>query len=610
MSLSDGLGGADSAPDQNGALLESAEQEPVGILPRDFVIIGPEDRLDTDYRIGRFHLDSGEITAVISVAVTDNKLLVAVPEAVWSRLVAKRLLPQRALTKPILCSVAACHSEQRDEVIEDDSLDCKLWFGFASKDFEQRLDFISDETLDYDFSPSSLEPLLPFARGLLEVSQTHFGFFTAESEAVPECPAPFPGGQEKRIQQLENSLEKIQSSLNLLVGQTTLHGEGVGHGAPRRGALRKPQEPGGQLPQPALRKERVQIDGTPTVPGLDREAVASALAAGIPLKHLEEMGAVLGKRPRRLEEMPRRKDASLQERGPLSDSEEEEVAEAEAELIADESGKPGGGEKDIQKAIVQLTAIASRLATPKEPKNKLETLLDGSGVASHGEASSSSSSSRKNSVAMRALQKTLLDDPKYIYQTIEANLQSDFLARPIAPGEPLATGATVRGWLASRSRVQLYHNHVRWCWQLGGIWDALIANRPEEARARCALLMGAAEQASIDGGNWILSNVALLEAPPPYQAFATHQMPTSLELQHSSLYDPRWAEIFLGHLKEVDSFVDAKKKLSSGAKGAKDQPDPSQPGPKPKAKSKGKGDREKGKRGGDSQPPDGGSNAA
>ena len=93
------------------------------------------------------------------------------------------------------------------------------------------------------------------------------------------------------------------------------------------------------------------------------------------------------------------------------------------------------------------------------------------------------------------------------------------------------------------------HNHVRWCWQVAGIWDALIAGRVAEARARCGLLIAAADQASIDAGNWVVSNVALLEAPPPYQAFAQHQIPGPLELRHGVIYDHRWAEIFLGHLQ-------------------------------------------------------------
>ena len=228
--------------------------------------------------------------------------------------------------------------------------------------------------------------------------------------------------------------------------------------------------------------------------------------------------------------------------GPLSESEEEEDVEVEEEgLPSGGSGEQDGAgpQRSMERAIVKLTAIAAKLAGPKE-KHKIDSLLDGGSGGVGGSESSSIGAGRKNAAAMRALQKCLLEDPKYIFQIMEANLQSDFLSRPIQPGEPLASGTTVRGWLTARSRIQLYHNHVRWAWQFGGIWDCLIAGRHEEARARCALLIGAADQASIDGGNWVVSNVALLEAPPPYQSFATHQSPSPLELQHSVLYDHRW----------------------------------------------------------------------
>ena len=96
---------------------------------------------------------------------------------------------------------------------------------------------------------------------------------------------------------------------------------------------------------------------------------------------------------------------------------------------------------------------------------------------------------------------------------------------------------------------------MRWVWQVAGVWDALIAGRNDEARARCALMVGAADQASIDQGSWLISSVSLLEAPPPYQQFATHVAPTIQEAQHTMLYDQRWMDLFLSHLKEVDSYV-------------------------------------------------------
>ena len=144
-------------------------------------------------------------------------------------------------------------------------------------------------------------------------------------------------------------------------------------------------------------------------------------------------------------------------------------------------------------------------------KDKLDQILDGGGGSGSHTDGSSHPMSRKNSVALRALQRCLRDDPKYLYQVVEANLQGDFLGRAASAGEPRVPGTTVRGWLTSKSRIQNYQQHVRWCWALGGIWDALIEGRAEEARARCALMMCAADQAAIDGGNWLMSTVALLE---------------------------------------------------------------------------------------------------
>ena len=67
-----------------------------------------------------------------------------------------------------------------------------------------------------------------------------------------------------------------------------------------------------------------------------------------------------------------------------------------------------------------------------------------------------------------------------------------------------------------------YHNHVRWSWQVGGIWDDLMSGNNERARARAGLLLAAADQASIDGGSWVMSTVSLMEGVPPFQEFSKH----------------------------------------------------------------------------------------
>eukprot|EP00435_Cladocopium_sp_Y103_P045962 s453_g13.t1 len=571
--------------------------EPAVLGPRDFVVAQEDGTADHFYRVGRLTLaQTGLVTAVIAVADIDGKLLVAVPEPVWNKTVAKRLLPQRALSKPLLCAVAACPSDKR-EVLGFDTVDIKAWFGLLHPMLEGDVNYVGEEEIQFGFNPEGEELLFPYGPALMEVAQAHFSFATADEgmpREVPVCPPV----SEERFQKLELAMEGVQQGLQQLLG------ERVGSKAK---SLAKP------LPPPSSNKakkppsERLQ-KATELVRGLEPEVVQSALAAGIPMAHLQEMGAILQGKPRRIEELPRAKGPVRKRQGPLSESEdEEEVDPGEGELPLDESGAPGGGsaQRTMEQAIVQLTAIASQLAGPKD-KHKIESLLDGGNGGVGGSESSTGGSGRKNAAAMRALQKCLVEDPKYLYKIMEANLQSDFLSRPVQPGEPLASGTTVRGWLASRSRIQLYHNHVRWAWQTAGIWDCLISNRIDEARARCALLIAAADQASIDGGNWVVSNVALLEAPPPYQSFAPHQAPSPLELQHSVLYDQRWAETFLGHLKDVDSFVDAKKKLGSG-KGAQKDASESSGGPpkaKPKAKAKEKGDR--GRKGQESAPQDGG----
>ncbi|CAL1134213.1 unnamed protein product [Cladocopium goreaui] len=585
-----------------GAHSDSEGPEPVALGPRDFVVAQEDGTADFLYRVGRLPLpELGLLTAVVAVADIDGKLLVALPEGVWNRSVAKRLLPQRAISKPLLCSVAACQADKR-EVLGFDAVDIKVWFGLLHPAMEGDVDYVGEDEIHYHFSPEGEEPLFPYGPALVEVAQAHYSFSTADEgipKDVPECPPNFTGVSEERFQKLELALEGMQRGLQQLLGA-------------RVGA--SPKTLARPLPPPPVNKApKSNAVGSQEVAGLEPEVVQSALAAGIPLAHLEEMGSILKGKPQRIEELPRKRPVQKTKQGPLSESEEEEDVEAEEEgLPSGGSGEQEGAgpQRSMERAIVKLTAIAAKLAGPKE-KHKIDSLLDGGSGGVAGSESSSIGAGRKNAAAMRALQKCLLEDPKYIFQIMEANLQSDFLARPIQPGEPLASGTTVRGWLTARSRIQLYHNHVRWAWQVGGIWDCLIAGRHEEARARCALLIGAADQASIDGGNWVVSNVALLEAPPPYQSFATHQSPSPLELQHSVLYDHRWAETFLGHLKEVDSFVDAKKKLGSGKGAQKDQAETGtgQPKPKPKAKSREKGD--KGRKGQESSSQEaGGSNHA
>ncbi len=315
---------------------------------------------------------------------------------------------------------------------------------------------------------------------------------------------------------------------------------------------------------------------------MDESTCQAAIAAGIPVEHLKEMGVILQQKPKRLDDLPRGEIAK-KEVGPLDETEDEED---EPELVPDggESGKAVG----VEKAIEQLTKIATRLTEPK--KDWFESLVEGGSGSAASSGETGGPSSRRNAAAMRALQKSLVERPKQIFQSIEANLASDFMSRAVVPGEPFSAGATTRGWLTSRSRIQNYTNQVRWSWQVCGIWDCLIAGRHEEARARCAVLIAASDQSSIDGGSWLLASSALLEAPPPFQAFQNHSPPSLQELQHTVLLEPRWIEVLMAHLKEVDTFIESKKKLGgkplTGGKTEKEKEEEAAQRARAKAKAK------------------------
>ena len=73
--------------------------------------------------------------AAIAITVSDGKLLVALPEAVWRRTIARRKLRRDALTKPALVAVAGCLASKRGD--EADIVgDVRAWIGYLAGDLE------------------------------------------------------------------------------------------------------------------------------------------------------------------------------------------------------------------------------------------------------------------------------------------------------------------------------------------------------------------------------------------------------------------------------------------------------------------------------------------
>ena len=254
----------------------------------------------------------------------------------------------------------------------------------------------------------------------------------------------------------------------------------------------------------------------------------------------------------------------------------------------------------VENAVLQLTKIVSSLAQARKPPD-LEAALDQGGLAGSFE-SQSLGSGRKTAAAMRLLVKTVEDSSRGIFESLGRQMTKDLHQMP-GPGDN--GGARARAWLCSRSRVLNYHNHVRWTWQVAGIWDDLIQGNADRARARAGLLVAAADQASIDGGSWVMSTVSLMEAVPPFQEFNKHSLPTPAEAQLSALYDPRWGDLFLSSLKEREACHEARRKLAISDRGGRpahvprdDLPDPAGPKGVGKGKPNTKGDKNKEKSGG------------
>eukprot|EP00435_Cladocopium_sp_Y103_P037073 s2573_g9.t1 len=538
----------------------------------------------THYSVAHVSFVIAEEPAVVNlipVAAHEGKLLVAVPHEVWHRTLAKRLLPQRALSRAILVEVLVAYEDEPETVVEEESM--RLWLGLLDKNMVPavRLGKGVDAMADVCVEDHTMgRTMIPYGPSLQDLSEEHFAFHSAEpdvatfgeGEAPPEQEVEEQAEEraekgrdamEERMQELEGTMKSIQESLAVLVQR------------PTKSAA---------TPKPAAAKD---------LPGLDPAVLQSARQAGIEEDQLVRLSAMLAKN-NKMADVPRPKKSLLRPKAqnPLSESEEDEkVEEVEAE-----AADPGGGVAGsaVEAALVQLTKIAGDLAKDREKKSKdLETLLDG--VDPEGESTSSSGSKSKAAV-YKKLKGCLQSDPAFIYKTVEERLETDFNLMRSAPGSAhQATSA--RAWLEHRSKLGNFASTVRYTWALCGIWDCLRAGAVQEARARVALAVLAADQTAIDAGSWLLSQEILLEDPPPLASFQQKRSVDHWDQPSSKLLDERWQEVLMWRVKSKDSYLESRKRLTTG-------------GGKPSRESTGKGDssrdqreKGKGKKGKDKKPP-------
>eukprot|EP00435_Cladocopium_sp_Y103_P064265 s216_g26.t1 len=548
-----GTSGRDRLKLQNRCYLVVADFEgkALGLAPEvsQALLVQESGLSTTHYSVAHLTYVLGEdlhAVNLVPIAIHLEKLLVAFPETVWDRRVAKRMLPERALSRAILVEVLTAYEDQPEDATEEVM---KLWIGLLNPSLISAVrpgvgaDVVADI---YREDAVMGRTLIPFGPSLVEVSEEHFAFHSAEDEVPPEEEADPPPEEEaapedpmeRRMQEVEEGMKAIRDNLAELVKNTRPAPKQAEPG-PRKSALRA-------APKPAA------------LPGLDPGVVQSAREAGIPEEQLRRVSVLLAEGSKMKDVPgPRKVVPKTAQPDPLDESEPEEVAEVSA---AEEETAAGGA--PIEKAVVQLTKIVGSLAKEKEKKARdLEALLDG--VELEGESSTSSTGKGKAAVYKR-LKACLQNDPAFIYETIESLLERDFNVMRSAPGAS-AQSTSARAWLEHRSRVGKYAATVRYTWILCGIWDCLRSGAVKEARARAALGVIAADQTSIDAGNWLLSQEILLEEPPPLSSFQQRRPVDHWDQPSSRLLDERWQEVLMWRVKSRDSYLESRKRLTGSS---------------------------------------------
>ncbi|CAE7243718.1 unnamed protein product [Symbiodinium sp. CCMP2456] len=489
----------------------------------------------TNFNFSVGALAVGEESKTVAIAlITDyeDRVVVALPSKAWDKRVKHRKVSS-PFARPSLVQVLAAAPDDREQP-SDASV--KVWIGLLARQVAAAVVFggLPEEC---------------------DVADAQFGFATARSAADPS--------QEARLRAIEASIDKLSRAVSAAVGAGAPGAKvaaSTKQGAKAKTKVGRPPEsvPGTPMPRGTARE----------VPGLDPAVVRAALDAGIEKGQLEELKGLLGEKRSALRDFPAQRNELDDAEGLLRGQEFGGASGSEAPS----EGVAGAGvaSSPVEHAVVALTKIVSELSRGRRgpDKTNLEAALDrAEGFSTGAEGSlSSSSGSRSKSTAYRVLKDAVRNDPAQVYSSIERLLEEDLLHRQLDAGLADAK-ATSRGWLEHRSHLSLYPTTVRLLWAITGIWDCLRSDRPDEARARAALAVAAADQQALDGGSWVLAEHFLLEQGPPLSAFANRRNAQldPVDSYHTRLFEPRWAELCLHRVRELEQHLEAKKKL--GGKG-------------------------------------------
>ena len=314
---------------------------------------------------------SERFCAVISISVVQDRVLVAVPSAVWHRSPNRRVLPAGALVRATALSVRACREDTRAEA----DAEVKVWVGYLTSALEAQTEYHLDPAPEGAGLVSFLTDggeagYLPWVEALVAVADEKFSFASAVSQE---------SATEARLKKLESGMNGIQKALEKLA-ETQSGKDTPSRANPRRAATPK-AAPGGGL------------GSAGDLAGLDQGVVRAALAAGIPQRHLEEMAKLTSKIGKgHLPDLPSKGHSAATVLG-----------EEQGDDLDDPLGEVGEETKDggLTEVLHKLTSIVDHLAHRRPKKNTLEELLDEQGPGSSLDASGVSGGSRRNAAVMK-----------------------------------------------------------------------------------------------------------------------------------------------------------------------------------------------------------------
>ena len=521
------------------------------------LLVSPEGSVNPVYSFVKFDFEAAEeevSTAAILITRLQERLLVALPREVWHRTAASRLLPPQSLSRAVLCEVAVALADTPGVLKDEPPM--KVWIGFLDPKYEPDLkpmkdgdqpDFhlIFEDTLDG-------EERVPLGQALADVAEDHFSFQSAAENTAGEG-LPARPSMEQRMVTLESHLEAVQTSL------ATLLSRGEAPVGEQKGLPEQPKS--GTTPKKAAKpKAKEARGGAMDYAGLDPSVLFSARQAGVPESQLRSLSHLMQKSTK-MADQPGRSKAEKKVVNAFSESEGEDEdgllppgdgGDTEA---AGKAGDPTVEGTPVEQAVVQLTKIIGTMA--RKPTRDLEALLDGAEGGSAEMGGTTTGGGKSKAAAYKRLRSALSENPSYVYGRVEDLMDADFLQARSAPGVNLGATSS-RAWVEHRSKVLHYPSSVRAIWTIAAIHDCLKV----EARARAAVALAAWDQCSLDNGSWLMSQEVLLEAAPPYAAFQMKKLPEPAEQAASKLLDERWLAVLQWKLKDQDTYLETKKRLT------------------------------------------------